>query len=120
MRFIYGALCLIFIVYSLRTVMALNSSFQVEEAKKEIAAGALLIDVRTPAEYLDGHAVGSINIPYDELGDRVEELEAYREKSVVVYCRSGQRSGKGKQTLENLGFDKVINAGGLKEMQSIA
>lgn len=62
----------------------------------------LLLDVRTPEEYAQGHVPGALNIPYDELGERLDELGTPRE--VVVYCESGRRAGIGAEVLLEAGY----------------
>src|SRR5512136_1446190 len=61
-------------------------------AKALAAAGARVVDVRTPEEYASGHVPGAINIPYDQLPRRAAEIGPPTTK-VVLYCRSGRRSG---------------------------
>src|SRR5690606_10226025 len=68
-----------------------------------VADGALLLDVRTPGEFADGHVAGALNIPVQELEARVAELDPAR--SVVVYCRSGNRSGTAASMLRARGFE---------------
>ena len=81
--------------------------------------GALLVDVRTDAEFGSGHIDGAMHIPHDQIGDRVAEVEKAvggdKAKPVVVYCRSGRRSGMAKQTLESKGFTNVVNLGGIDD-----
>lgn len=78
--------------------------------------GALLLDVRTADEFGEGHVEGAIQIPHDELGDRIGEvLEKQggdKHKPIVVYCRSGRRADTAKQVLLENGFDQVTNLGG--------
>ena len=62
--------------------------------KEKIAAGARVIDVRTPAEFRDGAFKGAVNIPLSVLPARMHELEP-RDKPIVLYCASGARSGQG-------------------------
>ena len=73
------------------------------------AAGAQMIDVRTPAEFARGHVAGSLNIPLDELPARLDEVAAGR--PILVCCASGARSGQAKQFLERAGYPQVYNAG---------
>jgi len=77
-----------------------------------IAGGAVVVDVRTDAEFRQGHLPEAIHIPYDEIVARRAELPADQNRPIVLYCRSGRRSGIAKQSLEQLGFTKAINAGG--------
>ncbi|MCB0318385.1 MAG: rhodanese-like domain-containing protein [Bdellovibrionales bacterium] len=76
----------------------------------------LLIDVRNPDEYLEGHLANAINIPHDEIGNRISEISQFKEKKVVVYCRSGRRSGLAKTELLANGFNNVENAGGYSDL----
>ena len=77
-----------------------------------IDRGAPVIDVRTDAEFQQGHLPGAILIPYDEIAARLAELPTDKARPIVLYCRSGRRSGIAKQTLEELGFTNAINGGG--------
>jgi phage shock protein E len=63
----------------------------------------IVLDVRTPEEFAAGHVPGAVLIPYDELPARLDELD--RSRWVLVYCRSGRRSGIAEQTLVDAGFD---------------
>ena len=72
----------------------------------------VIIDVRTESEYNDSHIVGSINIPYDEIDNRVN-LD--REKTIFVYCKSGNRSSKAFKKLTDLGY-KVYDLGAYSEI----
>lgn len=67
------------------------------------ADAPIVLDVRTPEEYAAGHVPGAVLIPYDELPSRLDELD--RSRWVLVYCRSGRRSGIAEQTLVGAGFD---------------
>jgi phage shock protein E len=72
-------------------------------ASKDVAAPApLILDVRTPEEFAAGHVPSAVLIPHDQLEARIAELGAPRE--VVVYCRSGRRSGLVEPILEKNGF----------------
>lgn len=74
-----------------------------------IQEGAFLVDVRTPMEFAEGNVKGSVNIPLDQL---TSQLSRFRDKkSIVVFCRSGSRSGMAKSILEQNGFKNVINGG---------
>ena len=77
----------------------------------------IVLDVRTEEEYFGplGHIEGAILIPINELENRLVELDEYRDETIYVVCRSGNRSGKAKVILQNLGFTNVLNAGGINE-----
>ena len=74
-----------------------------------IKDGAVIVDVRSKAEFATGHVKGSINIPLEQIGSSVEKLKAYNH--VITCCRSGNRSGMAKRTLESKGLKNVSNGG---------
>ncbi|MGK7311733.1 MAG: rhodanese-like domain-containing protein [Candidatus Longimicrobiales bacterium M2_2A_002] len=76
------------------------------------------VDVRTQEEWEAGHVEGAIHIPHTEMRARHDELEAYDDEQIVVYCRSGRRSGIALDILESEGFDNVINGGGLRDLRA--
>jgi rhodanese-related sulfurtransferase len=71
---------------------------------------AILIDVRTPGEYREGHIPGVVNIPLNELENRLAEVP--KDKKVVIICRTGNRSAQGTKLLRSKGFDNVFNSTG--------
>ncbi|MCP4077976.1 MAG: rhodanese-like domain-containing protein [Gammaproteobacteria bacterium] len=74
----------------------------------------MLIDVRENNEITSGMLNGAIHIPLSGIGKRLSELDKYKDDSVVVYCRSGNRSGSVCRTLSGRGFEQVYNlAGGI-------
>lgn len=74
--------------------------------------GALLLDVREPAEYAAVHAVNAKLIPLGEVESRLKELEAYKDKPIAVICRSGRRSAQAVSILKEAGFTQVVNVQG--------
>lgn len=74
-----------------------------------IDGGAFLVDVRTPGEFADGHVKGSVNIPLDKVTIEIEKFK--NKKNIIVFCRSGNRSGQAKSILEQQGIANVINGG---------
>jgi rhodanese-related sulfurtransferase len=80
------------------------------EARQLVQAGARLVDVRTPGEFASGHITGAINIPVQQLDTRMSELQP-KETAVVVYCRSGHRSGNAARMLKSAGFKAVHDLG---------
>ena len=70
-----------------------------------------LIDVRTPAEYKEGHIPSALLIPYDEIEKHTAEIP--KEKIIILYCHSGRRSGIALSKLKDLGYEKLINFGGI-------
>jgi rhodanese-related sulfurtransferase len=76
----------------------------------KLAAGALVVDVRTPAEFSQGHHGGAINVPVDTLGSKVKKLGA-TDRALVVCCASGARSARAAGILRSAGFTDVTDAG---------
>lgn len=81
-----------------------------ETAHALMEKGGRLVDVRTPSEFASGHLEGALNIPVDQIANRLDEL-APKDKPVVLYCRSGARSGRAASILRNAGFSEVHNLG---------
>ncbi len=79
------------------------------DLKEVIAEGALLVDVRTPAEFAGGHVKGSLNIPLDSVQNHLAKFKNH--KNIIVFCKSGGRSGMAKTILQQNGFQNVINGG---------
>ncbi|MBP7809857.1 MAG: rhodanese-like domain-containing protein [Bacteroidia bacterium] len=71
--------------------------------------GAVIVDVRSKAEFSTGHAKGSINIPLEQIGSSVEKLKKHNH--VVVCCRSGNRSAQAQRVLQSKGLKNVTNGG---------
>ena len=77
----------------------------------------LIIDVRSSEEYKAGHIPNAINISVDETESRLNEIEDYKDKPVIVYCNSGKKSQDSAEILVNNGFQDVTNAQGVKEFE---
>ena len=75
----------------------------------EITKDAFLVDVRTPGEFASGSVKGAVNIPLSSIEHQLGRFKG--KKNIVVFCRSGNRSGQAKRILERNGIEKVINGG---------
>lgn len=99
--------------------MNLLKLFGIKSQKEKIAEfvsrGAIVLDVRTPAEYKHGHIKGSINIPLDKLGSKSKEL-AKKGKPVIACCRSGMRSRSALMTLKSNHIE-AMNGGAWTSLQ---
>lgn len=82
----------------------------VQELKERLDTGEKLnlIDVREPNEY-EADNIGATLIPLGELPYRVDELDGLQDEEVIVHCRSGARSARAQQFLEENGFNNVRN-----------
>ena len=74
--------------------------------------GAVLIDVREPGEFAGGHVPGAISIPVGSV-EGAKELPASKTEPLYVYCQSGMRSSKACGKLQKLGYQNVVNIGGI-------
>jgi phage shock protein E len=92
-----------------------NPSFQ-DSVWQKINAGALLVDVRTQAEYNAGHLPGALLIPYTQIADSIGAIAPDKNRVIVLYCRSGRRSGIAEQTLIDLGYINAVNGGGYQSL----
>ena len=73
---------------------------------------AVVLDVREDQEYADGHIVNALHIPVGVLEKRLDELEAHKDKPLIVYCRSGDRATRASVTLRKQGFNNVSKLNG--------
>jgi phage shock protein E len=91
-------------------------------ARRLVAAGAKVIDVRTADEYAEAHVPNAINIPVQELPTRLPEVAELvagdKARPIVVYCAAGSRAAKAKATLEAAGYSAVVNGGGLDDLSA--
>ncbi|MFZ2125711.1 MAG: rhodanese-like domain-containing protein [Candidatus Saccharimonadales bacterium] len=78
------------------------------QIQENIDSGSPLIDVRTPEEYADSHAVGAINLPVEQI-ETGETPNVAKDRIVYLYCHSGRRAGEAKTILEKAGFTHVIS-----------
>jgi rhodanese-related sulfurtransferase len=76
-------------------------------ARIEAGTAPLILDVRTPEEYAAEHIPGAVNISHTELAGRLAELDAYKNKEIVVHCRSGKRAGLAETVLSDAGFTGI-------------
>ena len=88
------------------------------EVLSAITHQALIVDVRTSKEFADGHYPGAINIPHETIMEGLNQLGVTADTSVILYCRSGNRSGQAEQVLREKGFTEARNAGGLEALLS--
>ena len=101
-----------------------NAQFEVR-----YSPDALILDVRTPAEYQGWHLDGAVNVPITVPPNRVAlntfianllRFSRRRERPIIVYCRRGVRSTAMEEALLNAGFHNVINLGGIETMPLVS
>ena len=80
---------------------------------------AIVLDVRDRAEFDEGHIVDAVNIPYASLESRLDELNKYKERPVVIACKMGQHSGAAGTLLQKNGYSNVVRlTGGYSEWRA--
>ena len=92
-----------------------GADLQALEDDKDKKETALVIDVRSPEEYAEGHVKFAVNMPLDTLKDRLGELEPWKDKTLILYCNSGKKSGEAAKLLSDNGFKDLRNADGVKQ-----
>lgn len=109
---LYIALALVAVFLVVRSLGQKKASPALVQEK--IAAGAKIIDVRSPGEFSSGSYPKAKNIPLDSLAGRLGELA--KDQPLIVFCASGSRSAQAARLLRKAGFADVVNAGGLGNM----
>ena len=79
-------------------------------------AKGIWIDVRTPEEYQEGHLADAVNIPLDQIANKISATAADKNAPIHLYCKSGRRAGLAKQQLEKMGYTNVSNHGGYQDL----
>jgi len=97
-----------------KNIFSKKDTTQMEKLIKE---GAFLVDVRTPAEFAEGHVKGSTNIPLDQVPNQLAQFKG--KDQIIVFCRSGNRSGQAKMILERNGFKNVTNGGTWQDVNEV-
>ncbi|NJD30718.1 MAG: rhodanese-like domain-containing protein [Gammaproteobacteria bacterium] len=103
------------LVYEISRARSGGQSVGPMDAVRLLNQGAVLVDVRSQAEFDGGHVIDAKHIPQEQLASSAETLKKYREKVVITCCESGMRSGAAARVLQAQGFTKVVNLrGGLQ------
>lgn len=102
----------------LMTLIGCGQSFNESHvaALEKVDAGAMLIDVRSEAEFREGHIEGATRITHTTILQGVQALGLAKDTPMVLYCRSGNRSGQATTTLQNAGFTHVTNGGAYESL----
>lgn len=94
--------------------MSSITSLPMSEAASQLQAdpSIVLLDVRTPDEFAEGHIPSAVNLDYRSIMSGIDEIASPNDK-IFVYCRSGHRSLIAARYLEEIGFTQVTNIGGI-------
>ena len=106
-------------------ITALLSSFAFAQSAQDISqqdfqklinsadkGSVLVLDVRTPEEYAQGHVPNAMNITHTAIENNLPKLMAHKDKKIVIYCRSGRRAGVAADILTKNGFEKLYHLDG--------
>lgn len=110
MNKLFVVISVVFILISSCDIRKNQNDISIDELKKKILTDDfILVDVRTSEEYRDGHLEGSVNIDYfsDDFSNEIKQLGL--ETPIVLYCRSGNRSGESMSIMYDLGFVELRN-----------
>ncbi len=117
MRFVI-AFCVVFVAVSLfvslqctakaraQQTSVATSPFLMERVKNN---DWMLIDVRSPKAFSNGHIPGAINMPHERINDYLSELEQHKGKPIIIYCQSGQKAHIAMKMLEEMDFSEVMH-----------
>ena len=109
------ALILATLAYEVSRARSAGEAVGPMDAVRLMNQGALLVDVRTQAEFDSGHIRDARHLPQELVGSSAETLKKYKDKVIVACCESGMRSGAAARVLRTQGFTKVVNLrGGLQ------
>jgi len=95
------------------------SPVSAEVARKHLAEGALVIDVRSPEEFRNGHVPNAVNVPLNGLRENLPCRVKDKNQVLLLHCLSGGRSAVAKQQLKRLGYTNVFNLGSLARARKI-
>jgi rhodanese-related sulfurtransferase len=119
---IFLYLIILFLIYFIGKRFLLQrriKSYSASETKEKIKnRSALLLDIRTPTERKKDQIKGSLHIPLYDLKTRSEELRKFKDKEIICYCRTGNRSLTAAGILKKKGFDAANLKGGIRKWQN--
>jgi rhodanese-related sulfurtransferase len=100
------------LVYELSRARSAGQAVGPLDAVRLLNDGALLLDVRSKAEFDSGHVIDARHVPQEDLAGSAETLKKYRDKVVIACCESGMRSSAAARVLKAQGFTRVVNLRG--------
>lgn len=95
--------------FGLKRSFDYNKDITKDDIDSYIKQGAIIIDVRSPQEYREGHIDGAISIPDYQIKKEIGKQIPNKEELIVVYCSTGHRSQNAQQILEGMGYKNVYN-----------
>jgi phage shock protein E len=90
-----------------------------EQAREQLKAGAVVVDVRTPEEFAAGALPGTVNIPVDSIKSGITNVAPDKSKVILLHCRSGRRSAQAEKELRSLGYTNAFNIGSFEQAKKV-
>lgn len=112
----YAIAALLLILFVVRMI-ASRPDVSPEKVQELLAAGGMLIDVRTPPEYRAGHIESAVNLPLDTLPEGLNRLGVPMGRTLILCCATGMRSAQAKRLLKKAGYLRVHNAGAVSRLK---
>ncbi len=111
----------LFAAAALVTIFGWNAKAELSEAeaREHLKRGALVVDVRTVAEFQTKRLTNVINIPLDEVKTKFPTVVTNQGAVVLLHCRSGRRSGIAVNQLKHLGYTNVFNLGSFEQAEKV-
>ena len=98
-------------------IMSLSCSQSRDWEIVKVDENSTIVDVRTAKEYEAGHLENAINIPHTEITAKIADHVGNKDDKIILYCRSGRRSGMAKKILADIGYTCVVNAGAYTKLK---
>jgi phage shock protein E len=108
----------LFTLLLLSLFVAVCGQVDANEYEKIFSSKNVIVDVRTPSEYLYDHLNKAINIPFNKIEAEIKYYAPDKDQTIVVYCTSGSRARIAEKKLKEMGYTDVINAGKLKDLKA--
>jgi rhodanese-related sulfurtransferase len=114
-----GFLWIVLAVFALLAAKVHLCRARADYVRECVAQGALVLDVRSRLEYLEGHLPNAINVPLSELKDRIANVAPNKEQILLLYCASGSRSEVAKRILRSIGYRNAHNVGSYSRARAL-
>lgn len=108
------------VIFAFAALLITQFAFAADKDPKiawdKIDNGALIVDVRTAEEFAAGHLKNAINVPFEEIATEFKQRAIAKDTNIVLYCRSGRRSGIAFDSLVTEGYTNGYNGGGFETL----
>ncbi len=101
------------LIFETVQIYMMTQQYNCSFVQEILGAGGQLIDVRSPVEFSQGSLDGAVNMPIESFQYLMKDID--NSKPVLLYCRTGARSGMVKNYLDQMGFSQVHNIGGIRQ-----